>query len=150
MEWFKTYANTAQRPSIQMLSHAAFRLWHDGRCYIAASETDGFIPATQLPRFGTHGTKRNASALIEALLWQAAPTGYVDVSWSAENQRTSDQAARDRMATAGRQARWRNAVSNGVTNGVSHGVSNAARGREEKRREEVEVSRSTHLRSVTA
>jgi hypothetical protein len=149
MEWFKTYSNTPHRPQVLVLSDRAFRLWHDARCYIADVESDGFIPAAQLPRFGTHGAKRYAMELVDGGLWEQATTGYIDLVWGAEGQRTAEQAVRDREAATARQRRKRHGVTDGVTNAVTNGVSHATRGREEKRREEVEVGVGFGLPALT-
>lgn len=135
MDWFRSFATDAQLPEMQALSHAAFRLWHDGRCYIAQTESDGFIPSTQISRFGPHGTPANAKALVAAGLWETAPTGYIDVRWEQE-QKSHAAMESSRKATAERVRRHRNGVGNGVTNGVG----NTTRGREEQElKREVEV-----------
>jgi hypothetical protein len=124
MEWFKTYANTPQRPTIQDLSDGAFRLWSDGRCYIALTESDGFIPGKQLSRFGPHGKRRNVVELVGAGVWEAALTGWIDQTWGGEGQLTAARAEEKRKHGAERQRQWRD--RNAVTDGVTDGVSNAA------------------------
>lgn len=142
MEWFKAWSNEPERPETQMLTDAAFRLWHDGRCYVARTESDGFIPGTQLPRFGRHGTKRNASALVEVGLWQQTPTGYIDLRWEDE-QRSAAGMAETRKRTAERVRRVRNAAGNAVTDAATNAVGSGAR---LEVREEIEKKSEVELR----
>lgn len=135
MEWFKAWANEPERPETQALTDPAFRLWHDGRCYVARTESDGFIPSTQLPRFGRHGNPRNALALIDAGLWQSAPTGYIDLRWESE-QRSASGMDETRKRTAERVRRMRNGVGNAVTNAVGNAVGSGARVEVREEREE--------------
>lgn len=130
MDWFKAYSDESERPEAQGLTDAAFRLWYDGRCYIARNESDGFIPGTQLPRFGRHGSTRNARALVDAGFWLEAPTGWIDPRWEHEQKSAADMEA-NRKRTADRVRRFRNSVGNAVTNDVGNAAGNRTRGREE-------------------
>lgn len=137
MEWYKAWSNEPERPETQALTDGAFRLWHDGRCYVARTESDGFIPATQLPRFGRHGSKRNAAALVESGLWEQAVTGYIDARWE-EEQRSAAGMAETRKRTADRVRRFRNGVTDGVGNDVGSGSRVEVR-EEKKEKSEVEL-----------
>lgn len=137
MEWYKAWANEPERPETQLLTDAAFRLWHDGRCYIARTESDGFIPETQLPRFGRHGTRRNAKTLVDGGLWLEATTGYIDLRWEDE-QRSAAGMSETRKRTAERVRRLRNGSGNAVTNGVGNGARVEVR-TEKKEKSEVKL-----------
>lgn len=165
MDWFRAYASESQHPEMQALSHAAFRLWHDARCYIAQTESDGFIPTTQIPRCGPHGTAANCRRLVEAGLWEESPTGFIDVRWEHEQESHAEMEKR-RAKTADRVRKHRrnrgsddvgsevgNAVTDPVTNGVGNGVGNSPRGREREESErevEVEAVTDPQLRAVNS
>ena len=154
MEWYKAWANEPERPETQMLNDAAFRLWHDGRCYIARTESDGFIPETQLPRFGRHGNRRTAAALVQAGVWDVALSGWIDVRWEDE-QRSAAGMEETRKRTAERVRRFRDQAGNAVTNAVGNGAGSGSRVevevREDQRRSPnvgLPQSRVAGLRSV--
>jgi hypothetical protein len=66
-----------------------------GLAYSGKHGTDGFIPASALPRL--NGRKVDAERLVEAGLWHAVEGGW-DVNGWAEYNPTTDSSARVRAA----------------------------------------------------
>lgn len=118
MEWFKFFTRS-NREDLRDLRDPAFRLWVEGRCYIAEMESDGLIPAADVCRLGKTATKRNIAELVAAgLWWEADDGGYIDVKWlGKQKSREQMEAAREGLKKRVGNHR-RNAAGNAVTNAV--------------------------------
>lgn len=106
MEWCKLYARLPDDPAIQQAGEKAAWLFVLGLCYCAREESDGFIPATQLPRFGVRGARRRADTLVELGLWTAVDGGWTVTRWR-DLQPTTDRVERRRESDRERQQRRR-------------------------------------------
>jgi hypothetical protein len=109
MEWSRLYANLPDLPPVQAAEYSepgAFGLLVQSICYCTRAESEGFIPHTQVPRFGGARLRQRVGALLGEKLWAIAEDGYVinpdiwceerNLSDSAERKRVAD---RERMRT---------------------------------------------------
>ncbi|GAA2107675.1 hypothetical protein [Streptomyces synnematoformans] len=112
MEWCKLFARFPADIAVQRAGEKAGWLFILGMCYCAEEESDGFIPETQLPRFGLRGTKQRVAALLREDLWVAVDGGYQVASWS-RLQRPTERIERKRERDRSRQAAKRAAQDDG-------------------------------------
>lgn len=115
MEWGKLYANLPDDPRVQAAEAAApgaAWLLVESMCYATRAERGGFIPHTQVERFGGGARLRQrVAALRREELWLPVENGYElnpDV-WS-EERNLSDSAEKKRHADRARIAAKRKAA----------------------------------------
>src|SRR6266581_8156508 len=114
MEWSKLYANLTSDVRVQAAeadAKAGFLLI-DSICYVTLAESQGFIPDTQVPRFGGPNLAGRVKALVGNELWLKVDGGYLlnpdiwneerNLSDSAEKKRKAD---RERMRAKRADAR---------------------------------------------
>lgn len=111
MEWGRLYANLPDDPRVQAAEAASDAGWLliESICYCTRAESDGFIPNTQVSRFGA-GPKlrKKVAALVREGLWVPVENGYVlDPELWSEERNLSDQAEKKRKADRERIARKR-------------------------------------------
>jgi hypothetical protein len=78
--WSRLYANLPDLPPVQAAEDAelgAFGLLVQSMCYCTRAESEGFIPLTQVPRFGGVRLRQRVAALLREKLWILAEGGYV-------------------------------------------------------------------------
>src|SRR6185437_14887573 len=102
MEWGRLYANLPDDPRVQAAEDdgGAGFLLIESICYCTRAESGGFIPHTQVERFGGGAKKRQkVAALVREKLWQPVKDGYVldPLLWS-EEKNLGDQAEKKREA----------------------------------------------------
>jgi hypothetical protein len=112
MEWGKLYANLPDDPRVQAAeaSDGAAWLLVESMCYCTRAERAGFIPRTQVERFGGARLKQRVAALVREQLWLPVDGGYLlnpDV-WT-EERNLGDSAEKKRKADRERQAAKREA-----------------------------------------
>lgn len=102
MEWGKLYANLPDDPRVQAVEDSAGAAWLlvESMCYCTSAETDGFIPRTQVERFGGGPRKKQkVAALVREELWIPVPDGYLlDPRLWNEERNLNDQVERKRKA----------------------------------------------------
>lgn len=102
MEWGRLYANLPDEPRVQAVEDSAGAAWLlvESMCYCTSAETDGFIPRTQVERFGGGPKKKQKiAALVREELWIPVPDGYLlDPRLWNEERNLSDQAEKKREA----------------------------------------------------
>lgn len=102
MEWCRLYASLDSDPRVQAAEDAAENsawLLMQSMMYCTAAETQGFIPRTQVPRFGGRNVEGRTKALVSEHIWIPEERGYrlnPDI-WS-EERNLSDQVERKRQA----------------------------------------------------
>ena len=112
MEWGKLFASLPDEPRVQAADDAelgAFGLLVQSMCYCTSAEDGGFIPSTQVPRFGGAKLKARVAALVREGLWIVTERGYLlDPDIWNEDKNLSDSAerkrARDRERIAAKRA----------------------------------------------
>jgi hypothetical protein len=96
MEWGRLYANLTDDPRVQAAEAdgAAGFLLFESIGYCTRAETGGFIPHTQIERFGGGKTKRvKIAALIRERIWLKVEGGYtLNPDLWTEERNLSDQA----------------------------------------------------------
>jgi hypothetical protein len=113
MEWGRLYARLPDDPRVQAAEDDGGAAWLliQSMCYVTSAESEGFIPDTQVPRFGGPRLKQRVEALTREELWvrETARKGYVldPVIWT-EERNLSDAAERkrerDRLRIAAKRA----------------------------------------------
>jgi hypothetical protein len=107
MEWSKQYANLVDDPRVQAAEDngsAGWLLWQS-ISYCARVETDGFIPHTQIARFGGPRLKMRVAALVREQIYVPAEGGYrLDPDLWSEERNLNDAAERKREADRRRVA----------------------------------------------
>jgi hypothetical protein len=102
VEWGKLYANLPDDPRVQAVEDSAGAAWLlvESMCYCTSAETDGFIPRTQVERFGGGPRKKQkVAALVREELWIPVADGYLlDPRIWNEERNLNDQAERKRKA----------------------------------------------------
>jgi hypothetical protein len=103
MEWGKLYASLPDHPRVQAAEDDGGAGWLlvQSMCYCTSAESDGFIPDTQIPRFGGPRLKQRVAALAREQVWirDDSRRGYVlDPTIWSEEKNLSDQAERKRKA----------------------------------------------------
>lgn len=108
MPWFRIDDSLPDHPDVIDLlekrgGFSALGLWTLAGAWSARQLTDGFISGSVLKRLG--GTKKQASALVDAGLWEAAEGGHKFKNWLKYQPSSADvnakrEAARTRMKRA--------------------------------------------------
>jgi len=123
VEWCRLYARLPDDIAIQRAGERAAWLFVLGMCYCTSEESDGFIPVTQLPRFGLPQTSARVHALVREGLWTKADRGYTVTRWR-DLQTPTDRIERKRKADRERQAAKREEERRALHNGdVAHDTS---------------------------
>lgn len=108
MEWGRLYANLADDPRVQAAEDECGAGWLliESICYCTRAESGGFIPHTQVERFGGGAAKkRKVAALVKGGIWQPVEDGYLlDPRLWSEERNLSDQAEKKREADRNRIA----------------------------------------------
>jgi hypothetical protein len=81
VDWFKASAKYPDDPAIQKVGETGEVLFMRSLAYSANADTDGFIPETQLPRFGLPRIADRVARLVGAGLWDKADGGYQIRNW---------------------------------------------------------------------
>lgn len=112
LPWVRLDTQFASNPKILELladnKHRAAFAWVCSLAYAGAHGTDGFIPTGALPFL--HARKAEATALVEAGLWNTCQGGWEINSWldfQQSNHETEDR--KQRLSERGRKAaaaRW--------------------------------------------
>jgi hypothetical protein len=114
MEWGKLYASLTDDPRVQAAEADGCAGWLliESMCYCTSAESDGFIPFTQVDRFGgSTRLKRKVNALVREGLWIPVERGYLlDPEIWSEERNLSDQAEKKREADRRRIAAKRAAA----------------------------------------
>lgn len=113
MEWSRLYANLPDDPRVQLVEDQDGAGWLliQSFCYCTRAESDGFIPHTQVPRFGGTRLRQKVAALVREKIWLPAEGGYVlDPTLWSEERNLSDRAERKRKADRERVAAKRAAA----------------------------------------
>lgn len=108
LPWVRLDAQWASNPKFLMLAQdkkwRAITVYMAGLGYSGAHGTAGFLPLLCLPML--HGTRREASDLVEVGLWNPAQGGW-DINGWAEFQPEFDEAVKRReKAKKAAAARW--------------------------------------------
>ena len=113
MAWIRLDDDYINHPKFVVLSHQAFRLWHEGMAYCRKLMTDGLILSSALKTF-RYGTKASVKELLTPVSQGIAPLWSVDtegyhvhdyLDWNAsqeEEQRERDSAKQRMRAYRGR------------------------------------------------
>lgn len=104
MAWFKVDDHLYSHPKWLALPKPARALWVTAGSWSAGQLYDGFIPSKALPML--EGTRRDATALVEAGLWSEVDGGWLFHDW-AEYQPTRSAVMEKRKRDAERLRRWR-------------------------------------------
>lgn len=104
MAWFKVDDKLHDHRKARAAGRAAMGVWVLAGSWAADNLTDGFVPASVLPRWGT---RRDAQRLVEVGLWvpceQDGELGWRFHEWFARNPARADLLAlREARAEAGR------------------------------------------------
>jgi len=75
-----------------------------GLAYSGQQGTDGFLPTASLVFM--HGTKRNATDLVDVGLWAPRQGGYEIHDWTDYQQTSDEHEARRKRAQAAAEVRW--------------------------------------------
>lgn len=109
--------NFADHPKIDNLSDGAFRLHVAGLLYAAKQMTDGYIPATRVPRLIRTYRPKLLAEVMAGRLWLPADAGYTIhdyLDWNRsreqiEADRERIRKARSEAGKKGAQNRWHTA-----------------------------------------
>ncbi len=130
MAWIRLDDDYINHPKFTVLSHLAFRLWHEGMSYCRKAMTDGVISAAALRSF-RYGQKPAVKELTTPLhegtspLWELHDAGYrvhdyLDWNPSHEEDQRDREAAKKRMrAYRGRSQLVTQVVTPSVTANVT-------------------------------
>jgi hypothetical protein len=114
VEWSKLFANLPDEPRVQAADDAelgSFGLLVQSFCYCTSAESDGFIPRTQVSRFGGQRLKQRVDALACEGLWIPVQDGWlIDPDLWNEDRNLSDSAEKKRKADRERMAAKRAAA----------------------------------------
>jgi hypothetical protein len=116
MEWSRLYANLPDEPRVQAAEDSDNAGWLlvQSIGYCTRVERGGFIPHTQVPRFGGPRLKQRVAALVREKIWIEVEGGYeLDPEIWSEERNLSDQAERKRKADRERVAAKRAAARAG-------------------------------------
>jgi hypothetical protein len=122
LEWCRLYANLRDDERVQAAEDTAQSGWLLvlSMCYCTAAENGGFIPHSQVRRFGLANAERKVKGLLAENLWRPADGGYLlDPDLWSEERHLSDSADRKRRADRDRQAAKR-ARDKAASNGSGH------------------------------
>lgn len=89
MPWVRFDDSSPDNPNIDQLSDGAFRLWFNAICYSNRNLTDGFVPATRIPRLTPHYKAQHMAELVNSGRWHKEQDGirihgYLDYQPSSE------------------------------------------------------------------
>lgn len=103
MTWLKLDDKFAGHPKISPLSDAAFRLHVAGMLYAAQHETDGLIPAANIPTLTPRYQRKHLVELVDQGLWEDVRGGmqihdFTEYNPSRAEQQAKRAAAKERMA----------------------------------------------------
>jgi hypothetical protein len=117
----------SDHPKVEQAGDLAAWMYVCGLQYCSRALSDGFVPATRVPRLtGLSRPMKLAEKLVEVGLWEPVDGGF-QVHDYAEHQRTAEQIKHQRQTTANRVTRHREQRSrNGVTGAVTRTVTNGA------------------------
>lgn len=138
MEWSRLYASLPDDGRVQAAEDDGRAGWLliQSFCYCTAAESGGFIPDTQVRRFGGPRLRQRVEALVRERLWVAADGGYVlDPEIWDESRNLGDSVEKKRRADRERIAAKR-AAARGVDNrpsSVDNPVDNRAVSRDMSR-----------------
>lgn len=108
LPWVRLDTQWPHNPKFLMLAEdkkwRAIAVYMAGLGYSGAHGTKGFLPALSLPML--HGTKREATELVDVELWRPAPGGWDINGWDEFQPDTDDAEARRDRAKRAAQARW--------------------------------------------
>jgi hypothetical protein len=112
VEWGKLFANLPDDPRVQAVEANGGGAWLlvESMCYCTRAERGGFIPYTQVERFGGAKLKQRVAALVGERLWLLVEGGYLinpDI-WN-EQRNLSDSAEKKKRADRERLAAKREA-----------------------------------------
>jgi hypothetical protein len=116
MEWSRLYASLPDNPRVQAAEDNGGAGWllMQSFCYCTSAESGGFIPNTQVPRFGGPRLRQRVLALAREGLWTAAEGGYLlDPEIWSEERNLSDSAEKKKQADRERIAAKRAAAKAG-------------------------------------
>lgn len=111
MVWFKTDDGWHSHPKVIGLTMAARGLWVSAGSWSGFHLTDGVIPSAVVAYLG--GTKRLATALVDAGLWEVCKEGWRFHEWE-KHQPSKADVFRQRELKSNRQARWREGIKKSV------------------------------------
>ncbi len=129
MTWVKLDDQFPDHPKVIAAGPQAGWLYICGICYSARYLTDGFVPASVVPRLMNANTTKLIERLVAVGLWEVTEDGYHIHDYLAYNPRREDVLIA-RQKTAKRQKEFRDKrsgkyVSNAGSNAVTNGVTNA-------------------------
>lgn len=121
MEWSRLYASLPDHTRVQAAEDNGDAGWllAMSLCYCTSAESGGFIPDTQVPRFGCRKLRQKVDALVREGLWlrDDERRGYVlDPEIWTEERNLSDAAERKKEADRKRIADKR-AAARAAANG---------------------------------
>lgn len=124
MAWVRLDDGFPEHPKVARAGDLAAWLYVCGLTYANRQATDGFIPASIVPRLtGLKNPLVLAKRLVEVDLWERADDDGYRIHDYLDYQPSSDRVRRERNANAARQDAWRQR-RNGVTPSVSNAVIN--------------------------
>lgn len=108
LPWVRLDSQWASNPKFLMLAQdkkwRAITVYMAGLGYSGAHGTAGFLPLLCLPML--HGTRRDATDLVEVGLWIPAPGGWDINGWTEFQPSLQDAEARREKAKKAAAARW--------------------------------------------
>jgi hypothetical protein len=108
LNWVRLDTQWPHNPKFLIL--AQDKKWHaitaymGGLAWAGSQGQDGFIPSYALPMF--HATKREASELVEAALWDLTQGGWDIHDWKDYQPTTEEMERRSARARSAAHARW--------------------------------------------
>jgi len=108
LPWVRLDANIASNHKMLNLiagkRHRAALAYVFGLAYSGGHELDGFIPQASLPFL--HATSGDASALVEAGMWEVVDGGWLVNDWSEFQVSSDDSRKRREKAQNAAVKRW--------------------------------------------
>lgn len=138
MEWSKLFASLPDNPRVQAAEDDGGAGWLliQSFCYCTSAESGGFIPKTQVPRFGGPRLRQRVAVLVREGLWITASGDYLlDPEIWNEDRNLSDSAEKKRQADRERIAAKRAAAkasSNGHLSRDSRATGGATSSRDSR------------------
>lgn len=124
MAWVRLDDGFPEHPKVARAGDLAAWLYVCGLTYANRQATDGYIPASIVPRLtGLKNPLVLAKKLVAVGLWEPADDDGYRIHDYLDYQPSSDRVRRERDANAARQSSWRTR-RNGVTPPVSNAVIN--------------------------
>jgi hypothetical protein len=107
MPWARLDDMLPVHPKVRALSDSAFRLYISAICWSNCNQTDGRIPAAQLPYVSdVRRSRYHADQLVQAALWDKTDDGW-QIHDYLEYQPSAEKVKRERELKRQRQERWR-------------------------------------------